>query len=512
MSRAARDLYRAKLAKLLSVADDEAFMAMLWAIEAIQSGREGAAKDILKYPPEAVTNDPTSPLRVHNWELETLANELLACSKATAAPTKGRTFDCTNFGAAATLVGVLRDLENAEDGVALDRTNVVDDIPRIGHRQFAWQSRFDTQLQLFRSVHLYGGPKCSAQFAAFHGLSISDFVLVGFASYAHFSSEQTLNPDPSKHNLGLAENAFGAAIRLLSLDHSIARQKSSILRPSTHHTGYRRSILRQHPCIVFGRGSRMRAPLRQLVFARITSGLYFDLNSRDSTILNEIGSRFERYCHLLLETAWPDIKVNQSYQYWVNGNRVDAPDTLIRKDGQLRLILECKTKRMPYAAKFEEDAGNTYEGRLGIEKIARGVLQIWRFASHIRQGYVASERLHQGIAGLVVTLDPWMTMARDRHKKVMELANKLASETDPNIIPEDRIPVAICSIEDVEWATSRVDFTAFAQVVERATKNERASWYWPSLLREISPNAQVAKRTFKFETQLVELLPWWKNC
>jgi hypothetical protein len=77
MSLLNRNRYRKKLQELLARASDEAFFQMVWAIDALQSGRETLAARHIQFPAAAATSDLNSKLAIHKWDLETLIVQLL---------------------------------------------------------------------------------------------------------------------------------------------------------------------------------------------------------------------------------------------------------------------------------------------------------------------------------------------------------------------------------------------------------------------------------------------------
>src|SRR4051812_6391537 len=65
-----------QLLKMFARANDVAFLQMIWAVDALQSGREPVAKSYFStYPPEAAAKSSIqSPFGIHRWELETLVD------------------------------------------------------------------------------------------------------------------------------------------------------------------------------------------------------------------------------------------------------------------------------------------------------------------------------------------------------------------------------------------------------------------------------------------------------
>src|SRR5271169_86985 len=99
MSPLNRDRHRKKLQDLLSRANDEAFFEMVWAIDALQSGRADVASRYISFPREAVTADMGSSLKIHKWDMETLIGQLLATPKSRAHDGRNKVLNCNLFGA-----------------------------------------------------------------------------------------------------------------------------------------------------------------------------------------------------------------------------------------------------------------------------------------------------------------------------------------------------------------------------------------------------------------------------
>ena len=165
MSLLNRDRYRKKLQGLLATADDEAFVELTWAIDALQSGRENVAARFIQFPAEAATSDIASNFAVYKWELETLLGLLLITPKHKLRDGLNRLTDCTQFAAGAKAANFLRKLEDAEAGVYLRHFDVLNEMHRIGQRQFAWQRGYTNVAQFYRYAYIYGRGECESYFA-----------------------------------------------------------------------------------------------------------------------------------------------------------------------------------------------------------------------------------------------------------------------------------------------------------------------------------------------------------
>jgi len=272
-------LFKGKLTDLLARADDEAFFVMVWATFAIQSGRPERVRPLLMFPPEAATRDLASKFAVHPWKLETMLNEVLTTPKLKLLPNHpNRRLDCRKFDAIARVTNALARLENAEDGLTLERINVLREIPRITQRQFEWQRGFFSYPQFYRAGFVYGGDLTRAFFAEANGFTMHDFALAWFALRALFLDKPIVARGGGMDEIGISEKKLDAIFDLVSIPHSRARRRASELRSGPGHTAYKRSLFREYPCVAFeDAGEREHAPLPDLLTLRGTSGLFYDV-------------------------------------------------------------------------------------------------------------------------------------------------------------------------------------------------------------------------------------------
>lgn len=506
-----REMLSKKLSKPLSAADDEEFCEMVWAIDAIQSDREQFGAPFLTYPPEAATSDLRSKYSVYKWTLETLVNELLTTPKDPKLIARRGKLNCRQWDNAAVVGQALREIENYDDGIALDRTNVLDTMQRLAHRQVVWQREIASLKNMYRSVYLYGGPECGRYFLAEHGLLVPEFVHIGFAMYVHFDDQPKMPLQQEAREEGITPERIKATLALIARPRDELRSLAKALRSKRLHMGYRPSILRQFPCIAFG--SRVRAPLRELVFQRVTTGLYYDVVKAGPATRNEIGKRFEDYCRELIAPTWPEFEAVPAFRYLPQGARkgseIDAPDILLKKGGSTNVVIECKSKRMTIEARFDERPFETPSVQLGHDELAKGVFQIWRFISHGRRGLLPTyERVDPDAIGVVLTIEPWLTMTRGAHTPLMERAKALCASSGESFEEQDFVPIAFCPIEDLELLLPRSTHSSFVSTMRLAASDEHAGWHIHQLHKQFVEDG-VTKKEYPFLNRVAELIPWW---
>jgi len=508
MSRVRKDIYRRKLDEFLALADDEAFFVMCWAAHAIQDERAEHARGLFRFPKEAETDDITSRFAIHPWRIETLLNEVLARPKRKPSRAGGpnRSLDCSQFGTMTRVMNALAKLENAEDGIVLQRVSAIADMHRLTQRQFEWQRRLVSRAQLYRAGFLYGGDAASRFFEDANGMTVDDFSLACFSLRTLCRERPAVSGAGGVDVIGLTADVLSKSLHLISISHSDARAKIVAIRGAEAHTGYKPSLLREYPCVRFANG-RTHAPIPDLIMLRGTIGLFYDFVKGPDNVRNEIAARFEQYCYELIHTTLAELDVSRSFQYRARkGNDFASPDILLYNEGRLSVAFECKATRMSHRARFAEDPAA--EDQRGYAEIANGVFQLWRFASHVRRGMAGDLQLDANPIGVVLTLDTWLTMAMPLQEKVLTLALEIASKRDPEVQEQDRIPIVFCPVVDLEQTLETATPASFLRAIRAAAVEPHKGWMLPNVHRDLEPNAE-RQRDYPFADQLDSVLPWW---
>src|SRR5712672_450677 len=95
---AAKVAYHTKqLGKMLARSGDIPFLQLIWATDALQSDRVGAAGAFITYPPQAADSSIGSPFAIRRWELETLTIQLFLTAKQEIHEGANLVLDCSKF-------------------------------------------------------------------------------------------------------------------------------------------------------------------------------------------------------------------------------------------------------------------------------------------------------------------------------------------------------------------------------------------------------------------------------
>lgn len=511
MSRVSYNLHRGRLKKQLARTDDEGFAILCWAIDGLQSGippRIAAARRLIEHSQEAIVDHVTAPHFVHKWLMETLFNELLLVRKVKQTGKGLRMLNHRNFNGIVPVGNTLKDMENAEYGWKCEPENVLREMARIIHRQYEWQKSTFNQVDLARALELYSGPLTLQYFEQRRGVPLSKFIFSGFTAYAILATSPGFTFPKSAPDLGLTEAEFQTAIYAMSLTLDEARTEAAALRNGDGNlTAYRKSVLRLHPLIRFGEPARVRAPLIELVWSRVTNGIFYDVVPAGGQVRNEIANRFETYCADLLTHAFPEVTWQREEEYRHQGPK-RTPDIRAVVGGVSQIVIECKAHRMDIAARFGEDP--MAEAPRGFEEVANGIRQIWRYISHARQGFIPDAAVNDDTIGVVLTLDPWIRMAGGRYEALIARANEMA-DAEGGIAAEDRRNVSIVSVEDFEGLCRKATFDSMRSIFQTVASKDFAGYIVLSLHNERHPDVLAEPREYPFFGRIGDHLPWWQQ-
>jgi hypothetical protein len=490
--------YREKLSRLLSKTSLLDVVGMTWSAWAIQNGHADIARSYMQFSPEAMDGSAGARLVLYPWQLETLVNEAMVAPLRP--DPRRRKLMTQQFSTIYRLVKLVQRIEEADDRRFLQSNDVLYEMHRLTQRQFEWQRGFTNMPRFYRSIHLFGENVAGAYFEEQVGCSVPAFIEAGFFLFAGSANSPTRiwrNHDLPE---GVTRKVRELVLARISWTPGEAVREARQLRMGGDHIGYKPSVLRRKPILRFGlTGEDSMAPLPPLILQRITSGLYFDIVDGGGAIWSDVGQRFEGYCLRYLDAMLADYSVEPEHRYGSKGRGFDTPDILVSDADGVRLIVECKAKRMPVDARFSGDPVG--DASAAYAEIAKGVFQVWRFFSHARRGLL-NRPVTADCLGMVVTADPWLVMGQKLHPEVMAIAKTLADEKDPEILDQDRRRVPIVLIDDVEYILQHTtDAELFTRL--RGLSQDPTGWEW-SLTHGL---AEEPARPYPFADELRKVLP-----
>ncbi|EIZ78346.1 hypothetical protein WSK_3091 [Novosphingobium sp. Rr 2-17] len=502
MSEDARQAALRNFSQILSCADDEAFLLMVWGVNALQSGNPAGGSDVFPFgvPNEVITEDMSTGWSIYPWELETIANEILASPKSVY-----QSLACNRWETVPVIINLLRKIDDLDFLEKKDSINIFSELFRLGGRQFEWQRGYLTVPQFYRNIYIYGQGVCAEYFKYKHGIGINELTVVGFGMYASFMQRPNFTADGDFELLGVNNSMRDKALAILAAPLADLRQLAGREREKWNTMAYRPSILRRFPCVRYGRRIRkIRSPLPALILERITSGLFYDVIDGGGPVRDDYGRRFEQYALRYLRAMIPTIAAVPEASYKVAKNRYLTPDIIVSKQpsSEVELAIECKSTRMSFGARFADEPAT----ERGYDDIVKGIFQLWRYFSHCRRGYVGRTVASEAI-GLVLTLDSWMVMNNAIMDEIFARASAMSDKNDPFIETQDRRPIAFCAIPDFEMTLTIGTTDTFLEAVRSATERDHLGGPLYNRHEKIV-DSDTLPRPYPF-TDLAELLPWW---
>ncbi len=511
--RAMREKKRVKTRDLLlttlSHLDDALTLQMMWAINALQGNDAPKIATYLRYPKEAATTDLTSKYFAHKWEIENLLLLLLSTPKKKV--NFLRAPDYRSFDTVAHLLNQLKTAEDAESGVLINETNVLDEMQRYAHKQFLWQREFFEIERMYRYTYVYGQGKCAAYFAEKNGLSIDEFILTSFALYYCTRTNAWQNAPRFEPPLTLRPELVGLTLKLISKELSEMRTDTTnrikeVMQAGRPKLAYLPSSLRHFPIISSAKNNdKIIAPLPQLVIYRATSGLYYDLAGGPQVLLEEANDRFEEYGKKLIEARCPRFEVSRDQEYGPKTKRMRTPDLLLKDDGVVKAVFECKATKLTFAAQYGDD--QFAEAPTAFYQIAKGMSQLWKFFSRVRRGVFNNETVADDAHGIILTMENWFQLDRRQLPLLREAAEKLC-EDEPDMIPEDKRDIIFCSIESLDSVLAVSNEDELLETFGKAREKEYLGW----MLNDVrNPYQELTLVRKDYPFSIDDVLPLWKE-
>jgi hypothetical protein len=480
--RLSRDRALKRLRSLLAALPKADGLQAFWLLDRARSDRTFRKPSDFDWPDEYLFAKFGEPGSVYPWELETLIGELLAAPD----PIGPRVLNVRNWNAISQLVNVLRKAENAESGIA-DPRLVFRNLFRTLHRQLPWQVHNVNAADGIRWWSIFDSDLLRETFAETRGLSLGSFIRIGLGFYAIL--EQTPFSVAPTHaaEIGVTANDVAAFIAATSIDLERARDEATIIVRNAPELQYRRSLLRGPPIIRIeaAGSSRLICPIAQLLFWRITSGLYYDV-VHSSSALNELAFQFESYTCRLMRVAAPHLEVDGDFEYGTRRRPQRAPDIILHRHGDVAALVECKAKKIPLVA--QNALTETRERTVAVGELANGIVQLCKFEQTVGSGALPSFRMRSDAVFAVCALDDWVFTGHDIKDAIYEEALRiaLADGVAPHRI-EDR-SVVLCTATELDQLVSTYSFEDVLRICRTNTQDKYKNYALIGVAGEVFPS------------------------
>lgn len=498
---------RERLLRNLSNVNDFGTLKILWAVNALQSDNPPDVRPFLAYPDSAAGARLGNNQFMPKWELENLLLLLLSTPKTLSnrvAPEE--TYQ--KFDTARMLINLLKAAEAAEETRLIDNSNILNFMQKLGHKQFAWQRGFFSIERMYRYYYVYGQGNCASYFEAQHGLTMDEFAMSCLALHVQTFRVPWNKPPDASALKPMRPEAIGLTLDLISKELTDQRSEAQariheLTQNSEWRVSYLPSTLRFHPIISSSLMDRYIAPLPQLIMFRATSGLYYDLVSGPQSLIAEATDRFEAYGKKLIEARCPRFSVMRESEYGPKLTRARTPDLLLKDEGTIKVVFECKATKLTFAAQYADDP--LAQAPKGFSQIAKGMSQLWKFFSRARRRIYSDETVAPDAYGVILTMDSWFHLEDNQLPALRAEAEALLVD-EPDMLPEDKRDVIFCSIGELDdlLAVSTED-----EVLETLAKTRLPEFRAWQLTTIRNPGYALTLPARKFPFKVGEVIPLW---
>ena len=505
-----RNRSRDSLDKALSFASSDKLVASIWHLMAIKNGRSELASYFSNFPPEALTNDPTSKYHIWPWMLESILNRGLAVRKR-ARPRNGRYKELRlqDFNAIAKLINLQHQIENFEAGLFITQENVILSLYRLTHRQFPWQRGFVKSNILLRYFEIYFCDESEQVFERLYGIKFRIFLRFSYILFSQFLTTPYFNLNTDLRSYGLDDVAKRRCCKLISLSLKDAQEEAQRLLGTASEAGYHPSLLRKFPCLMIGdlTNSHLVCPFPDLLFNRMTEGIFYDFTAANESLSNTFSKRFEQYCIRLMRTKGEKYEIGSESEYGTKKKRFRTPDVLLTLDGRLLAIIECKARKLGSATLTSQDP---LRSSSGFEELAYGIFQLWRFFHHSRTGQLSPENCASAdTCGVLLTLDPWLESSDGFSEALFERARVIEAEKGEAFQDCDRRKVTFMTAFDLDTILSRGNVDDLLTVIAGSKTPEFMGWMPLTIFDTIfKDRKRRAGSIIEPSPGLIETLPW----
>jgi len=293
-----------------------------------------------------------------------------------------------------------------------------------------------------------------AQFLGITNLTPLDFISIGFCAQARI--EQHENPGFTLSNLIPKPNPSGSLtpekveqfLSKVACNYSefrLAVDEAEGLLPRFEKYAlnplYRTPIIFSHEKNAAGE-SVLLAPIPSMLLYRVTHGIYWDLLSKWSEDVSNLGrsqapdfpsffgQAFERYVGNLLSEILPPGSLHPQQRYGPRARSRDSCDW-IATEGDTAILIECKTSRFHLATKATGDPEQFLQESEGI--YGKALAQILQTKEAIQNGQIQLPRPPTDFAGLIVIFDHLLMASIHLNDDLTSIVPTI----DPDLTPED---------------------------------------------------------------------------
>jgi hypothetical protein len=395
----------------------------------------------------------------------------------------------TNFS---TTINKLKELDTAICGFPDYREmyskNILLELYRLAHRQFPWQRKPNSR-RLVRYFKIFGHADVAPILLRKIGLTPKELYTLGLSFTGMFLDMFGME-DPIKIEIpGLVQDHVDFFLGHFSIELAAIKEKIAAAQSYDQDYVYAMNPLKIYPLVwVTLRNKRtLIAPVPTYLLNRFTEGVYYEICDAEG-FSAAFGNSFQEYIGEVLAAANKARKsvILSEREYHVGKELKHSVDWILA-DESGTLFIECKTKKIRYAAKIGLATTEVLDEDL--EKMAGFVVQTYKTLIDAKnRAYEHWQPNEQTLYPVIVTLEDWYTFG-DRIVKAIDdrILDALAKAKIPESILQTN-PYTICSADEFELAAEIIGQVGIQKFMLKKVDNEHRYWslgaYMPNYFRD----------------------------
>jgi hypothetical protein len=433
------------------------------------------------------------------WDLPAIAREVLLHSQQ-----RGGTKRLNSLSAVQTVVHSLRNTCNEGSKLRnISQDDVFNELLRISHHQFPWQQG-NLYKSLTRHLKIFGAKSVAAMLEKHTGLTVGEFFFLGFAIGGHLQRRFDINSAQDYGEFGITEAKATAFFSRLSVSIDNLRPLLAA-QPVDATWDYGWNPLEATPLVALDpeHPNRMYCPVPDLLLRRFSTGLYYDL-VKVPGFGNAFGTAFEDYVGEVLAVTYQNgsATVLKEVPYTVGRDIHHGPDWIVCDAGG-NLAIECKTKRLTYAARQAGDVALRAE----VDKIAEAVVQNYKNIREAQQGLSSWQPNSHPIVPLVITFEDWFFLGPLLNSLLEQSVRSQLQDAGLDTQLIETLPYAVMSCREFELCVGAVREEGIAKFFQGKSKEEYLQWMWPQYLHHEYKGIQPINFQKAFEAEWRKVIP-----
>lgn len=438
---------------------------------------------------------------VSPWELEILAKEIIINSDPFAFPKKTLANPAYFAGA----INKLKDIRGAIGSIYINAENIPREIQRVVHEQFPWQVSNPSSGIFARYYKIYSDPTLNAIIKDAVGLSVPDIYFIGVVLWGFFHNRPAMAFPLKIEVEEITPEKLELFLKFFCRSASELKPILQSEQQMNEKYSYAFHSLKRFPLIRCPDGPKesLYCPLVSMFFQQMLGGVYYGVYDKPG-FDNAFGRSFQSYVGEVLKVAHTskNIRIYPEEQYGKFKYKKDTVDWVVEDSGAL-LFVECKTKRLTYAAKTEllSDEGMDKE----IDKMAGFIVQVYKTISDYQKGLYPSLKLNPAkqIIPMVVTLEDWFLLGEQAALKA-KVVEKLGFEgISPDVL--EQMPYSVCSVQEFEALAQIIQDNSIRELVlNKVADKEKSTWAYATYLNNQYPTVKLRNL---FPNELDKVIP-----